>query len=103
VPLFFQCHNHAHCDADGVHVAGKPGLANSTDNEEKEGGGSQKPGAKKGKRAPYLESMQRNLQKFMPLTSEGVYLLVNPSFSFLSLSMYASDSIKQTASRQAPI
>ncbi|CAL8465751.1 g5287 [Coccomyxa elongata] len=43
--------------------------------EEEEHGLGKKRGAKKGKRAPYLEAMHRNLHLFMPLTSEGVYLL----------------------------
>ena len=55
----------------------------SSDAEEDEDGASKKRG-KKGKRAPYLESMQRNLHKFMPLTPEGTYLLVRPPSSFRS-------------------
>ena len=68
--------------------AGKPGLEASSDAEEEEHGGAKKRGAKKGKRASWLEAMQRNLHLFMPLTSEGEYLLVSASFP--SLSVYAS-------------
>lgn len=77
--------NSIRCDADGVDPAGKPGLEASSDAEEEEHGGAKKRGGKKGTRAPYLESMQRNLHSFIPLTSEGTYLLVSASFPFLSM------------------
>ncbi|CAL8469128.1 g8669 [Coccomyxa elongata] len=59
--------------------------------EEEEHGLGKKRGAKKGKRAPYLEAMQRNLHLFMPLTSEGVYLLVSASFPYLSAKATTND------------
>ena len=64
---------------DGVEIA-EPGAADPSDAEEGDKGSKR---GKKGKHEPWLESMQRNLHKFMPLTSEGKYLLVRPLFLFL--------------------
>lgn len=80
---------------DGVQTA-DPGAANPSDAEEEGDKGSKR--GKKGKREPYLESMQRNIQKFMPLTSEGIYLLVRPLFLFLPVRVclltYQTDGFK---------
>ncbi|KAK9901080.1 hypothetical protein WJX75_002294 [Coccomyxa subellipsoidea] len=64
-----------HVEVEVTIVEGEPGLASVDDEEEEEHEDSKKRGGKNGKRAPYLESMQRNLHRFMPLTPEGLYLL----------------------------